>query len=98
MEVRQIEPLIGPDMAICIGGSTEWKLATMGDWCGAANRRGAWSHILRVNTGRRIRLCERAGASSFDGTSASMFSDSLPMLDRERRGQDIEGFLARNPA
>ena len=93
-----VRNLIGPQLALCIGGSTEWKLQTLGTWCKLARERGAWSHVLRVNTGRRIRLCERAGADGFDGTSASKFVNTLPMLDRERRTQDIEGYLARNTA
>lgn len=98
MHPDQVIDRIGPGLAVCIGGSTDWKLETMPAWCAAAQSRGAWSHVLRVNTGRRIRQCERAGAKSFDGTSGSMFSVTVPALDRERRTQDIEGFLARNPA
>lgn len=98
MSVTDVQPLLGPDLAICIGGTTDWKLETMAAWCEAAHARGAWAHVLRVNTGIRIRLCDRAGANSFDGSGASMFSDTVPMLDRNRRTQDIEGFLARNPA
>lgn len=98
MTVEEVLPLVGPDLAVCIGGTTEWKLDTLGAWCGAAHERGAWVHVLRVNTARRIRLCDQAGANSFDGTSASMYASSLPALDRQRRVQDIEGFLARNRA
>lgn len=97
MDVAEVQPLLGPDLAVCVGGTTEWKLDTLGAWCEAAHARGAWAHVLRVNTAKRIIKCDRAGANSFDGTSGSMFAQSIPMLDRTRRVQDIEGFLARNP-
>lgn len=98
IEIEDVAHLVGPDLAVCIGGTTEWKLAEMGRWCALANARGAWSHVLRVNTGRRIRACDRAGAKNYDGTSGSMYAETVPMLTRERRVQDIEGWLARNPA
>ena len=98
MDPRSVLPLLGPDLAICVGGSTEWKLRTLVRWCLGANDRGAWSHVLRVNSARRISLCERGGAGSFDGTSASRYRKTLPLLDRVRRIQDIEGYLSRNPS
>jgi hypothetical protein len=42
-------------------------------------------HVGRVNTARRIRLCAEAGADSFDGTSVTMFSCTLPLLESARR-------------
>lgn len=70
-----------PCAGIFLGGSTEWKLKTMYGWGMVAHSFGRWYHVGRVNTARRIRLCAEAGADSFDGTSATMYSDTLPMLN-----------------
>lgn len=72
-------------VGLFLGGSTEYKLRSMYGWGMVA---AAWRrhyHVGRVNTLRRIRLCAEAGATSFDGTSATMFSKNLPMLDSGRR-------------
>lgn len=85
IEVDEVETLLGDRVGVFVGGSTEWKLSTMGAWAEAARRHGAWCHIARVNTARRIRRCHDVGAHSFDGTSASRFSKTLPRLDHARR-------------
>lgn len=76
-------------VGIFVGGSTEYKEATMGEWGRVARKRGAWLHVGRVNTARRIRLCHLAGADSFDGSAATRFSTALPMLDGARRQQTL---------
>lgn len=68
-------------VGIFLGGSTEWKLATMYQWGAVAAAMRCYYHIGRVNTSRRIRLAAEAGADSFDGTSASMFSCNVPKLN-----------------
>lgn len=72
-------------VGIFLGGMTEWKLATMRAWGELARAVGCYFHVGRVNTVRRIRRCVEAGADSFDGTSATKFSCTLPRLDRARR-------------
>jgi hypothetical protein len=72
-------------LGIFLGGSTEWKLKTMYGWGMVAASMGRHYHVGRVNTARRIRLAAEAGAVSFDGTSATMFSCTLPLLDSARR-------------
>lgn len=74
-----------PAMGIFVGGSTEYKLREMGHWGATAAMLNRWLHVGRVNTARRIRLCAEAGATSFDGTSATMFSCTVPLLDAARR-------------
>ncbi len=49
---------------IFVGGSTEWKWATMPMWCGHFKR----VHVGRVNTYRLLWKCHDAGAESCDGT------------------------------
>jgi hypothetical protein len=61
-------------LGIFLGGTTEWKLATMHDWGVVSATLGCHYHIGRVNSRRRIRLAAMAGATSFDGTSASLYS------------------------
>lgn len=85
MAAEDVRPLLGPGVGVFVGGTTDWKLATMGAWARLARERGAYCHVGRVNTARRIRMCARAGADSFDGTSASKFSVTLRPLDSARR-------------
>jgi len=85
MHAADVQDLIGPRVGVFVGGSTAWKLATMDEWCRLARARGAWSHVGRVNSARRISACAVAGADSFDGTSASRYSVTLRRLDSSRR-------------
>jgi hypothetical protein len=73
------------NLGIFLGGSTEWKLKTMYGWGMVAAAFDRHYHIGRVNTARRIRLAAEAGAQSFDGTSATRFSCTLPLLEASRQ-------------
>lgn len=54
---------------IFIGGSTDWKLSAKAvEIIGEANRRNIWAHVGRVNSLRRMRWAQAAGADSVDGT------------------------------
>lgn len=75
---------------IFLGGSTAWKLRhlrTWGRWCQATSR---YYHVARVNSAKRIHAAAEAGAHSFDGTSASRFSLTVPRLDAARRMGTLE--------
>ena len=76
-------------IGIFLGGSTIWKLETMYQWGELAYEMGRHYHVGRVNTARRIRLAEESGADSFDGTSATMFSKTLPLLESARRNRSL---------
>ncbi len=89
MTTDMIRPLLSDRIGIFVGGSTDWKLATAIEWGQLAHEVGCYMHVGRVNTARRIRLCAAAGADSFDGTSATMFSETLPMLDWARKARDL---------
>jgi hypothetical protein len=68
-------------VGLFLGGSTEFKVREIYAWGMVA---AAWKrhyHVGRVNTVRRIRLCAEAGADSFDGTSTTRYSCTLPLLD-----------------
>lgn len=73
-----------PTMGLFLGGSTEFKLRTIYQWGMLACATRRYYHVGRVNTARRIRLCAEAGADSFDGTSASRFACTLPLLQAAR--------------
>lgn len=85
MSPEDVAPYLGPRVGIFIGGDTEWKLATLPAWCQLAHDLGCWAHVGRVNTRKRILACSSAGATSFDGTSASRFAVTVPPLDAARR-------------
>lgn len=87
MTVADVSPFVGRDIGIAVGGSTEWKERTAIEWGRLAAATGAYLHVLRVNTVRRIRICKAAGADSFDGSSVSRFVCTLPPLDAARRQQ-----------
>lgn len=83
--------IVGPfllshqNVGLFLGGSTEFKLREIYAWGMVAHAFGRHYHVGRVNTARRIRLCAEAGADSFDGTSASVFSCTVPLLEAARR-------------
>jgi hypothetical protein len=72
-------------VGIFLGGSTEWKLKTLYQWGCVAHALDCYYHVGRVNTIERIRLCAEAGADSFDGTSATMYSCNVRKLDSARK-------------
>jgi hypothetical protein len=87
MSRDDVTPILkgNPRMGIFLGGSTDWKLRTMYDWGLLACAARRWYHVGRVNSRRRIRLVAESGADSFDGTSATMYSITLPRLDAARQ-------------
>ena len=80
MSIGDLVPLIGPQVGIFLGGSTEWKLATMRLWGEFCAERGIYYHVARVNSIKRMALAASCGADSVDGSSASRFAVSLPKL------------------
>lgn len=82
MTAEEIRPHLSERVGIFVGGSDEWKERSVGRWAALARELGAICHVGRVNTQRRIAICAAAGATSFDGTSASRFADSIPVLQR----------------
>lgn len=85
MTPAEVVPIVGARVGIFVGGSTAWKIATMAEWARIGRLAGAWVHVGRVNSARRIRMCALAGVRSFDGTSASRYAKTLPLLDAARR-------------
>lgn len=59
-----------------VGGSTEWKLSRHAARLVAeGKRRGAWCHMGRVNTLKRLRIAYDMGCDSVDGKSWNVFGD-----------------------
>jgi hypothetical protein len=87
MVPADVRSIVGKDIGIFVGGSTDWKLDTLPDWGALAREVGAHAHCARVNSVRRIRLCQHARMDSFDGTSVTMYSVNINKLDNARRQQ-----------
>lgn len=54
---------------IFVGGSTEYKLATMNAWAKVAHRLGIGIHVGRIGTPGRMVLAHLAGVDSIDSTT-----------------------------
>lgn len=76
MTPDDVAPLMGPGRGIFLGGSTEWKLKTIAQWGNSAREWGVYYHVARVNSVRRIRMAQCAGAQSVDGTKVTQFGPS----------------------
>ena len=64
---------------------TNWKEQTTPAWGQLARSKGAYIHVGRVNSMRRIRLCIDAGVNSVDGTGPTRFCKVTPRLNRATR-------------
>lgn len=69
--------------ALFIGGIPEpgqrvdWKLSpAAADLVTQANARGKWTHMGRVNSGRRFKYAKAIGCKSVDGSKFSRFTDT----------------------
>lgn len=80
---EHVEPFLSPKVGLFVGGSTEWKEATIPYWAALAHRTSAYCHVGRVNSRRRIRMCGLAGVDSFDGSGPSRFIKHAETLQRE---------------
>lgn len=89
MEVEDVRSFLNPAVGIFVGGDTEWKEKTAVQWGSVARRRNCYLHVGRVNSARRIAICNAAGANSFDGTSVSRYSCTLQPLDKATRQPDM---------
>lgn len=90
MTFADIEPfLTDPRVGLFIGGSTEWKEAAIIPWGCWAKAHGLYVHCGRVNTARRMALCAAGGIDSIDGTSATKFAKTLPLLSRASKQRDL---------
>jgi hypothetical protein len=91
MSTDDIAVFLGSRVGIFVGGSTRWKEETIGLWADLGRRHGCWVHVGRVNSVRRIAICTSAGATSFDGSSASRYATTIRSLDSARRQVGLFG-------
>ena len=99
MAVEDVIPVLDlGNIGIFVGGTTEWKLRTLHEWGELAAFCHCHLHVGRVNTKRRIKLCQEARADSFDGSSATRYSVTLPMLDGARRQLHLIAVAANEQA
>ena len=86
MTPKDVAPLLSPRVGVFVGGATAaWKCGTVPQWAQIAHNHGSICHVGRVNSAKRIKICALAGADSFDGSSASRYAKTLPLLDAARR-------------
>lgn len=97
MTPDDVRRFIGGRIGIFVGGSTDWKLATMAQWGALAAEVGVICHVGRVNTINRVIRCDRSGATSFDGSFAR-YAEAIKPVVKGMRQPDLEGWLARNVA
>lgn len=90
MTPEMIAPFLSDRVGIFVGGSTEWKEATLPIWGQLAADAGCYVHAGRINTVRRIKLCAAAGIHGIDGSSVSRYAVTLPPLDAATRQFDLE--------
>lgn len=90
MREDDVAPLLGDDVGIFVGGSTEWKESTIPAWGALRRATACYMHVGRVNTARRIRKCLAAGVDSIDGSSASRYAFTVPHLTRAAKTRKVQ--------
>ena len=89
METDHLASLVGPQVGIFLGGSTDWKIARMAEWGKFCAERAVHYHVARVNSISRMSLAASCGADSVDGSSASRYAVTLPKLAYAARQPDM---------
>lgn len=72
---------------VFLAGSTEWKERNIDAVCRFFQPLGICVHVGRVNTRRRIMLCQAAGVDSCDGTTLNKYRDATLPLVRDTLAQ-----------
>lgn len=81
MTAADLAPHLSPRVGIFVGGDDSFKEGTMAMWAALARRHGAYCHVGRVNTKRRIELCALAEVDSFDGTTWTRFAVNVAKVN-----------------
>lgn len=71
-------------IGIFVGGDSAWKDSTIPMWSNLAREYKTTCHVGRVNTLDRLRICQLANVTSFDGSGASRFDVHRRRMDRWR--------------
>jgi|ETNvirnome_2_300_1030623.scaffolds.fasta_scaffold00086_4 hypothetical protein len=80
MVADDLEQYAQDGIGVFIGGSTPWKLRSIKPMSDMCARHGVICHVGRVNTRRRVDLCIRDGAHSFDGSGPSRYEETARLL------------------
>jgi hypothetical protein len=84
-----VAPYLGLRVGVFLGGSTEYKIGTMMGWGHFCAAKRCWFHVGRVNTAKRVKMAHAAGADSIDGSAASRYALSMPIIDGAIRQPDL---------
>lgn len=84
MSPRDVEPILQNDdsLGLFIGGSDKFKEQSMGSWCEMLCFT-SYVHCGRVNSRRRLKLCQMHGIDSFDGSGPSRFLKHARVMSAE---------------
>ena len=83
IDPADIESEISKGIGIFIGGSDKFKEGTMGNWAELARMAKVLIHCGRVNSRRRLKLCQMHGIDSFDGSGPSRFQEHARVMNAE---------------
>jgi len=89
MNEQDVAPLVGPKVGVFLGGSTQWKISNMARWGEFCRLHDLHYHAARVNTAKRMAAAIAAGANSADGSSASRYAVTVPLLHFASRQLDL---------
>jgi hypothetical protein len=91
MTSEHVDPLMDLNRGIFLGGTTEYKMSSMMDWGKYCAAKNIYFHVARVNTIKRFRACQAAGADSIDGSGASRFACTASLLPDAAKQQSLFG-------
>lgn len=86
---------LSPTVGVFVGGDDRWKEQTLPLWRRRTDEAGAYLHVGRVNTARRLESCVANRVDSCDGSGASRFSVHAEKIEGWRRGAENQGRLFR---
>lgn len=78
-------------IGVFVGGDDRWKERTMHHWRARTDAIGAYLHVGRVNSVRRLESCWLVGADSVDGSGASRWSKHAMRLGMAFAGMRRQG-------
>ena len=80
MTRKDLEYFTKKDIGVFVGGSTDFKLASLKWIAPLCKQYQVLCHVGRVNTLRRVKLCMSAQVHSFDGSGPARFEETARLL------------------
>ena len=93
LAVVDLLPFLGPSVGVFLGGTTSYKLKFMRPFGAAAKKAGAWFHVGRVNSKRRLEFAAIAGADSVDGSSPAQFPSTARAISKWAKAIESQAVL-----